>query len=81
MQALFYMDIHQKSSQELLERFCEYFSPPEKTRPFFFKLVNGVLATRTEIDALIDILIASAPPPGGPPANSPQRTRDITKAA
>jgi hypothetical protein len=34
-----------------------------------------------EIDALIDILIASAPPPNGPPANSPQRTRDITKAA
>lgn len=54
MQALFYMDIHQNSSQELLERFCEYFSPPEKTRPFFFKLVNGVLATRTEIDALIE---------------------------
>lgn len=54
MQALFYMDIHQNSSQELLERFCEYFSPPEKTRPFFFKLVNGVLATRTEIDVLIE---------------------------
>jgi N utilization substance protein B len=54
MQALFYMDIHQDSSQELLERFCEYFSPPEKTRPFFFKLVNGVLAARTEIDALIE---------------------------
>ena len=54
MQALFYMDIHQNSSQELLERFCEYFPPPEKTRPFFFKLVNGVLATRTEIDALIE---------------------------
>ena len=54
MQALFYMDIHQDSSQELLERFCEYFSPPEKMRPFFFKLVNGVLAERTEIDALIE---------------------------
>ena len=53
MQALFYMDVHQNSSQELLDRFCEYFSPPEKTRPFFFKLVNGVLASRTEIDALI----------------------------
>lgn len=53
MQALFYMDIHQSTSQELLERFCEYFSPPAKTRPFFFKLVNGVLAARTEIDALI----------------------------
>ena len=54
MQALFYMDVHQNSSQELLDRFCEYFSPPEKTRPFFFKLVNGVLASRTEIDALIE---------------------------
>ncbi len=34
-----------------------------------------------ELDALIDILIAGTPPPGGPDANSPQRTRDITKAA
>ena len=54
MQALFYMDVHQNSSPELLDRFCEYFSPPGKTRPFFFKLVNGVLASRTEIDALIE---------------------------
>ena len=54
MQALFYMDIHQNASQELLERFCEYFAPPEKARPFFLKLVNGVLATRTEIDTLIE---------------------------
>jgi N utilization substance protein B len=54
MQALFYMDIHQNASQELLERFCEYFAPPEKARPFFLKLVNGVLATRSEIDALIE---------------------------
>ena len=54
MQALFYMDIHQNASQELLERFCEYFAAPEKARPFFLKLVNGVLTTRTEIDALIE---------------------------
>ena len=54
MQALFYMDVHQNASQELLDRFCEYFSPPKKTRPFFFKLVNGVLAKRTEIDKLIE---------------------------
>lgn len=54
MQALFYMDIHQNTSPELVERFCEYFSPPQKTRPFFFKLVNGVLAAKPEIDALIE---------------------------
>ncbi len=34
-----------------------------------------------EIDQLVDRLIGSSPPPGGPPANSPQRTKDITKAA
>jgi mono/diheme cytochrome c family protein len=38
-------------------------------------------ASYDELSALIDALIVSAPPPGGPPANSPQRTRDITKAA
>jgi N utilization substance protein B len=54
MQALFYMDVHQNYSLELLERFCEYFAPPEKARPFFLKLVSGVLATRSEIDALIE---------------------------
>ena len=54
MQALFYMDINNSSSQEMIERFCENFAQPPKTRAFFLKLVNGVIATKPEIDSLIE---------------------------
>jgi len=54
MQALFYMDIRKKSSQEMLERFCENFRPSKKIRPFFLELVNGVLRVKSDIDALIE---------------------------
>ena len=54
MQALFYMDIQKNSSQEMLERFCENFRPSKKMRPFFLKLVNGVLRVKSDIDALIE---------------------------
>ena len=54
MQALFYMDMRNKASVEMLEHFCENFSPPKKSRPFFRKLVNGVLEARDELDALIE---------------------------
>jgi len=54
MQALFYMDANQDASSQMLERFCENFAPPQKARPFFLKLVNGVLKARPQIDALIE---------------------------
>ena len=54
MQALFYMDSQNSASPEMLERFCGNFHPSEKSRPFFFKLVNGVLDARGELDALIE---------------------------
>ena len=54
MQALFYMDAIQNASPQVLERFCENFTPPQKARPFFMKLVNGVLESRPQIDALIE---------------------------
>ena len=54
MQALFYMDANQDASSQMLERFCENFTPPQKVRPFFLKLVNGVLKTRPQIDTLIE---------------------------
>lgn len=54
MQALFYMDINNNSSQEMIERFCENFSPPPKTRSFLLKLVKGVIAAKPEIDSLIE---------------------------
>ena len=53
MQALFYMDMRDKASAEMLERFCGNFNPSKKTRSFFLKLVNGVLEVKGELDALI----------------------------
>ena len=54
MQALFYIDMQDNVSLQMLESFCDNFSPPKKARPFFLKLVNGVLETRGEIDTLIE---------------------------
>ena len=54
MQALFYMDIRKDASEETLEYFCGCFCPSKKSRPFFRKLVNGVLETKGKIDALVE---------------------------
>lgn len=54
MQALFYMDMQNNASLPMLESFCDNFRPAKKAQPFFLKLVNGVLETRSEIDALIE---------------------------
>ena len=54
MQALFYMDTQQNGSREMLERFCENFTLPEKVRPFFLQLVKGVLDAQPQIDTLIE---------------------------
>jgi N utilization substance protein B len=54
MQALFYMDMRNDASVEMLARFCGNFSPSKKAQPFFRRLVNGVLETGGELDALIE---------------------------
>ena len=54
MQALFYMDMRKDASEEMLENFCGCFCPSKKSRPFFTKLVNGVLGTKDQIDALVE---------------------------
>ena len=54
IQALFYMDANQNASLPMLERFCENFTPPQKARPFFKKLVTGVLGAKPQIDTLIE---------------------------
>ena len=54
MQALFYMDIRKDASEEMLEYFCGCFCPSKKSRPFFIKLVNGVLGAKDQIDALVE---------------------------
>jgi len=54
MQALFYMDMSQNDSDELLEHFCLNFATSKKARPFFLKLVKGVIQARPEIDSIIE---------------------------
>ena len=54
MQALFYMDMQNNVSLQMLEYFCDNFRPPRKVDLFFHTLVNGVLEKRHEIDALIE---------------------------
>ena len=54
MQALFYIDMCQNDSPDLLERFCKNFTPSRKVLPFFYQLVTGVLQTRSDIDAIIE---------------------------
>jgi N utilization substance protein B len=54
MQALFYMDMQNDASDQMLENFCKCFYPSQRSRHFFLKLVNGVLEAQNEIDALVE---------------------------
>jgi N utilization substance protein B len=54
MQALFYMDMSQNDSNEILESFCNNFNPSKKMLPFFLKLVKGVMQGKSEIDSILE---------------------------
>jgi len=54
MQALFYMDSRRDFSEETFGRFCANFAPKPDVRPFFLRLVRGVLRSQTELDPLIE---------------------------
>ncbi|MBN1931072.1 MAG: transcription antitermination factor NusB [Desulfobacterales bacterium] len=54
MQALFYMDLSKNVSKDVLELFCNNFTPSKKILPFFFKLVIGVMNKRLELDTIIE---------------------------
>jgi N utilization substance protein B len=54
MQALFYMDMRKDFSEETFDRFCANFAPKPEVRPFFLRLVRGVLGSHAELDALIE---------------------------
>jgi N utilization substance protein B len=54
LQALFYMDMSNQASEASLERFCSNFNPPHSARPFFIKIVRGVLQHWPKIDNLIE---------------------------
>ena len=47
------MDTHQDFSAEMLERFCSNFVSTGGASPFFSRLVEGVLDSGTEIDAIL----------------------------
>jgi len=54
MQALFFMDVNNNTSDEMVERFCDCFTPPDRARPFFLELVRGVINTLDKIDPIIE---------------------------
>jgi N utilization substance protein B len=54
MQALYFMDVRKDFSPETFGRFCANFAPKPDMRPFFMRLVEGVLRSQAEIDALIE---------------------------
>ena len=54
MQALFFMDMRGDLSAEMLAFYCDHFPPPPKAMPFLIELVEGVLNTGTQIDAVIE---------------------------
>lgn len=54
MQALFYMDERRDFSEETFDRFCANFAPKPDVRPYFLRLVHGVLECRIDLDALIE---------------------------
>jgi N utilization substance protein B len=53
MQSLFFMDIRNCLSAEMIDLFCDTFTA-SKTPDFFRQLVTGVVAHRGSIDALIE---------------------------
>jgi len=54
MQALFFMDVNRNISNEMVERFCDCFSPPDRARPFFLELVGGVIGALPKLDSIIE---------------------------
>jgi N utilization substance protein B len=54
MQALFYVDMRQNKSEEILDLYLQSFTPSKKVLPFFLELVNGVIRERHQIDTMIE---------------------------
>lgn len=54
MQALFFMDMNQALSEEMVDLYCNNFPPSKKLLPFFLELVRGVILSRARIDSIID---------------------------
>lgn len=53
LQALFFVDMSGYEATEALSCFCGHFNPPEAILPFFSKLTNGVVHSKSDIDNVI----------------------------
>lgn len=54
MQALFFMDMQQDLSDEMLAGYCGNFPPSKQLSAFFQDLVKGVIHAKSEIDTMIE---------------------------
>jgi N utilization substance protein B len=54
MQALFFMDMKQDLSVEMLACYCDNFPPSKQLSAFFKELVTGVIHAKSKIDTLIE---------------------------
>jgi N utilization substance protein B len=54
LQVLFHMDIQKSYEPEMSELFCQVFPPGQKSKAFFCRLLDGVLAQKSAIDHLIE---------------------------
>ena len=54
MQALYFLEEQTGDPEQAITLFCRNFSPPRKTRAFFYDLVKGVHHARTTIDGIVE---------------------------
>jgi N utilization substance protein B len=54
LQVLFHMDIQKSYEPEMSELFWQVFPPGQKSKAFFCRLLDGVLAQKSAIDHLIE---------------------------
>ena len=54
LHVLYQLDINNSDPKEVLELYWQNFKPSEKTREFCWRLIEGVLKNKEEIDRLIE---------------------------
>jgi N utilization substance protein B len=54
MQALYYIDLSHRDTEDALALFRRAFTPPKKVEPFFDELVRGVWRDRKAIDRIVE---------------------------
>ena len=54
MQALYFLEEQTGDPEQAITLFCRNFSPPRKTRAFFYDLVKGVHHARSTIDGIVE---------------------------